>query len=304
MDKDKKRKAASVHQKLLNRARETNRPFNELLQYYAMERFLYRVSRSKYVEQFILKGALLLRTSGISEIRSTRDIDFLGMDDEGIEKMKDVIADCCNVQIAEDGLEFESNDIEADEIRENQVYQGYRFRVKGNLGNAKIHIQIDMGFGDIVTPDPIWVDFPTVLDEENPKILAYTLETAIAEKYQAMINLDLLNSRMKDFFDVWFLSSNLEFEGATIKKAIEQTFERRRTKLPAEKPVVFKELFYADENKVTQWRAFKKKIEHEELPSDFQTVIQKVEKFLWPPTESIIQGENFTKKWKPDEGWK
>jgi predicted nucleotidyltransferase component of viral defense system len=304
MDKDKKRKAASVHQKLLNRARETNRPFNELLQYYAMERFLYRVSRSEYVDQFILKGALLLRTSGISEIRSTRDIDFMSMDDAGIEKMKDVIADCCNVQVPEDGLEFESNDIEADEIRENQVYQGYRFRVRGKLGNAKIYIQIDMGFGDIITPGPIWVEFPTVLDEENPRILAYTLETAIAEKYQAMIDLDLLNSRMKDFYDVWFLSSNLEFDGAIVQKAIEQTFERRRTELPSEKPVVFKELFYADKNKAIQWKTFKKKIEQEDFPSDLQTMIEQAEKFLWPPTERIIQGVNFTKKWAPNEGWK
>src|SRR6056297_924915 len=132
MDKDKKRKAASVHQKLLNKARETNRPFNELLQYYAIERFLYRMSRSEYVDQLVLKGALLLRITGISEIRATRDIDFLGMNDAGIEKMKNVIADCCNVPVAEDGIEFESNNIEADEIRENQVYQGYRFKVRGS----------------------------------------------------------------------------------------------------------------------------------------------------------------------------
>jgi len=304
MDKDKKRKAASVHQKLLNRARETNRPFNELLQYYAMERFLYRVSRSEYVDQFVLKGALLLRTIGISDIRSTRDIDFMSMDDSGIEKLKDVIADCCNVQVPEDGLEFESNDIEAGEIRENQVYQGYRFRVRGNLGNAKIYIQIDMGFGDIVTPDPIWIEFPTVLDEENPKIRAYTLETAIAEKYQAMIDLDLLNSRMKDFYDIWFLSKNLKFEGNVIQKAIEQTFKRRRTELPSEKPIVFKKNFYSDESKCIQWRSFKKKIEQEDLPSDLQTVIEQAEKFLWLPTEKTIQGENFKKKWAPDEGWK
>lgn len=304
MDKDRNRKAASVHQKLLNRARETNRPFNELLQYYAMERFLYRVSRSEYVDQFILKGALLLRISGISDVRSTRDIDFLGMNDAGIKEMKDVIADCCKVQVPEDGLEFDSHDIEADEIRENQVYQGYRFRVRGNLGNAKIYIQIDIGFGDIVIPDPIWVEFPTVLDEENPRIRAYTLETAIAEKYQAMIDLDLLNSRMKDFYDIWFLSNNLEFEGDVIQKAIEQTFKKRRTELPLEKPVVFKELFYADENIAIQWKAFKKKIEQEYLPSDLRTVIEQAEKFLWPPTLSIIQDENFTKKWAPNEGWK
>lgn len=303
MDKDKKRKAASVHQKLLNRARETNRPFNELLQYYAMERFLYRVSRSEYVEQFILKGALLLRISGISEIRSTRDIDFLGTNDAGIEKMKAVIAYCCNVQVAEDGLEFHSYDIEADEIRENNVYQGYRFRIKGNLGNAKIYIQIDMGFGDIVTPDPIWVEFPTVLDEENPIIRAYTLETAIAEKYQAMIDLDLLNSRMKDFYDIWFLSSNLKFDGTILQHAIEQTFERRKTGLPIEKPVVFKEHFYADKNKVTQWRAFKKKIDQEDLPSDFRAVIERVDMFLWSPTQSLVRGEHFAKGWIPNEGW-
>jgi predicted nucleotidyltransferase component of viral defense system len=303
MDKDRMRKAASVHQKLLNRAREKNRPFNELLQYYAMERFLYRISKSEYVDQLVLKGALLLRITGISEIRSTRDIDFLGMDDAGIEKMKRVIADCCNVQVDEDGIEFESNDIEADEIRENQVYQGYRFWVRGRLGNAKIFIQIDMGFGDVITPDPVWVQFPTLLDEETLRIQAYTLETAVAEKYQAMIELDLMNSRMKDFYDIWFLSKNIEFDGAVIQKAIEQTFERRRTDIPAKKPVVFKELFYADENKGIQWRAFRKKIEQTELSSDFQTVVEVVENFLWPPTESIIREEKFTYKWKPGKGW-
>lgn len=303
MDKPASRKAASVHQKLLDKARRTRRPFNELLQYYAMERFLYRMSRSVYVNQFVLKGALLLRTTGISEIRSTRDIDFLNTGDSSLEKMKSVIAECCEVQVEADGIEFESKDIVVEEIREKQLYDGYRFRIKGSLGNAKIFMQIDMAFGDVVTPSPIWIEYPTLLDDRSPKIQAYTLETAIAEKYQAMIVLDLMNSRMKDFYDIWFLSKNFQFDGEVLQKAIKQTFARRSTDIPFEKPVVFKDLFYADDVKVKQWKAFKRKIQQSELPSEFQLITDQVEKLLWPPSISILQEEKFTKTWQPAVGW-
>ncbi len=190
-----------------------------------------------------------------------------------------------------------------EEIREKQLYDGYRFRIKGSLGNAKIFMQIDMAFGDVVTPSPIWIEYPTLLDDGSPKIQAYTLETAIAEKYQAMIVLDLMNSRMKDFYDIWILSKNFQFDGEVLQKAIKQTFARRSTDIPFEKPVVFKDLFYADDVKVKQWKAFKRKIQQSELPSEFQLITDQVEKLLWPPSISILQEEKFTKTWQPAVGW-
>lgn len=247
MSKIRQQKAASVHQLLLNLAKSSGRPFNELLGYYAMERFLFRISQSEYVDQFVLKGALLLRTTGISEIRSTRDIDLLGPGKRTISEIKRMIAECCTVGVPEDGLEFAPGEIEEDEIRKNQAYDGYRYKIKGSLGSARILIQIDIGFGDIVTPEPLWIEFPSILDGEKPKIQAYTLVSAIAEKYQAMIDLDMLNSRMKDFYDIYFLCQNLPFEGALLQKAIEQTFQRRKTAIPSVLPTVFTATFY--ENK-------------------------------------------------------
>lgn len=303
MNNKKERKAASIHQRLLNKAKESGRPFNELLQYYAMERFLFRVSRSGYAEQFVLKGALLLRTLGISEIRSTRDIDLLGPDKGSIDTLKNMIAECCRIRIEEDGLEFDPNDIEAGEIRENQAYHGYRFKIKGNLGNARISIQIDMGFGDVITPEPLWIEYPTILGQQTPRIKAYTVESAIAEKYQAMVDLDLLNSRMKDFFDIYYLSTHLNFEGEKLREAIKQTFKRRKTNIPESLPSAFTDAFYVDESTQIQWKAFRKKLHQESMLPDFKEVILQVKEFLWPLTERIKKGERMKEQWNPKRGW-
>lgn len=303
MNKAKQRKAASIHQRLLNKARESGRPFNELLQYYAMERFLFRMSRSDYADDFTLKGALLLRTLGISEIRSTRDIDLLGPDKGSIDTLKKSMAECCRIRVEEDGLTFDANDIEAGAIRENQAYNGYRFKIKGSLGNARISIQVDMGFGDVITPGPLWIEYPSILDQQPVRIKAYTVESAIAEKYQAMVDLDLLNSRMKDFFDIYYLSTHLNFEGEKLREAIKQTFKRRKTDIPENLPAAFTDAFYKDENTQKQWKAFRKKLNSEHTLPEFEEVIQQVKAFLWPLTDKTEARERLAEHWHPEKGW-
>lgn len=303
MSRSKKNIAKSVHQQLLNKARETKRTFNELLQYYAMEKFLLRMSRSGYAEDFVLKGALLLRSFGITEIRATRDIDVLKYGEPAIPEVEKVIAECCTVQVEEDGLEFHRKSVNGQEIREQQAYQGIRVSVRGKLDNARIYLQIDMGFGDVVTPEPLWVEYPTLIDGESPRIKAYTLESAIAEKYQAMVDIGLVNSRMKDYFDIYYLTKNKSFDGHQLQEAIKRTFQRRKTEIPQEIPAALTNSFYEDETKVKQWNAFIAKISDDQVPQNLKEVVSRVSNFLWPVTQGIREGVPLTADWELNKGW-
>ena len=285
---EKKRAARSVHQKLLNKARQEGRPFNELLQYYAMEKFLLRMSKSDYTEQFVLKGALMLRAEGIGESRPTRDIDLHSDHGKEIEELEKMVSDCCRVEVEEDGLQFDPESVEGEEIRDQQAYQGARLKVRGTLGTAKILIQIDIGFGDAIVPEPLWIEYPVILEGESPKLKGYTLESAIAEKFETMGSLDMANSRMKDFYDIYFLITHRKFDKSNIQRAIEETFKRRKTKLPDEKPVAFTEDFFADEDKLKQWKAFKQKLPVEERSLDFEIVMDEIDRFIWPIVEQIV----------------
>jgi len=297
-----KNQAASVHQRLLNKAKQEKRPFLELLQYYAMERFLYRMASTEYTEAFILKGALLLKASGIGQSRPTKDIDFLGQTTEDIRELESIFSDCCAVEL-DDGLGFDANTVQGEEIREDQVYQGVRIKFTGKLGNAKISMQVDIGFGDAVTPGPVWIEYPTILDQEPPKLRGYPLETAIAEKYQAMVALDMANSRMKDFYDIWFMSCSQHFTGRDLGEAIKSTFQRRKTELPQEVPTVLNPIFSNDADKITQWKAFRRKIKGADVPEDLDEVIQMLKGFLWPLTEMLHKNRKITKVWTPEKGW-
>lgn len=284
---EKKRAASSVHQRLLNKAREGGRPFNELLQYYAMEKFLLRMSKSDYAEEFVLKGALMLRAEGIGETRPTRDIDLHSDHGKEIEELEKMISNCCRVNVEEDGLLFDPEGVKGEEIRDQQAYQGVRLKVRGGLGTARILIQIDIGFGDAIVPGPLWIEYPVILEGEKPKLKGYTLESAIAEKFEAMVSLDMANSRMKDFYDIYFLITHRTFDEPNIQRAIEETFKRRKTKLPEEKPVALTEAFFTDKDKLNQWKAFSEKLAEEEKPEDLAAVILEIDRFIWPIVEQI-----------------
>ena len=178
-----------------------------------------------------------------------------------------------------------------------------RIKVRGNLGNARISIQVDVGFGDVITPEPLWVEYPTILDNDKPRIQAYTLESAIAEKYQAMVSLDLVNSRMKDFYDIYFLSKKHSFDGPKIKKAIQETFDRRETELPTEVPIALTEAFFESDTKVKQWDAFIRKISDDRISKDPLKIVNRLKEFLWPVTEALKKGKGFKLAWREKEGW-
>ena len=207
---------ASIRQRLLNKSRAEHRPLNELLQYYAIERFLYRLSKSAHADRFILKGALMLRVWNSPEIRPTMDIDMLGRtanDEAGIIRQ---IKEILDVVAEPDGIIFNPESIQSERITEDSDYEGIRITFMGELDSAEIHMQIDIGFGDIVFPDPELLSIPTLLDLPEPKLLCYSMESAIAEKFEAMVKLGVLNSRMKDFYDIWLLSRRFDFEGAKL----------------------------------------------------------------------------------------
>jgi len=193
--------AESVHRRLLTRAQKEGRPFNELLQHYAIERFLYRIGCSRHAEKLLLKGALLLRVWYIPMARPTMDIDLLGQTAGKPEALVAILRECMTIEVEDDGMMYDPESITTEAITLDADYQGWRIRFKASLGNARVTMQVDVGVGDVVYPAPIWVDYPVLLDQPVPHLLAYTPENAIAEKYQAMVELDKANSRMKDFHD-------------------------------------------------------------------------------------------------------
>lgn len=219
--------AASVRQRLLNKARETGRPFNELLQYFAMERFLYRLSRSVHADKFVLKGALMLAAWQAPVTRPTMDIDLLGITDNGVDAIVTVVEDICRQEVGPDGLLFDASSVEAERIVEDADYAGVRVRFRGTLGTARITMQLDIGFGDVVVPKPEVVHYPAILDFPAPCLRGYSRESAVAEKFEAMVKLGVLNSRVKDFFDIWLLSRQFDFDGTIMAQALTETFVTR-----------------------------------------------------------------------------
>jgi predicted nucleotidyltransferase component of viral defense system len=292
---------ASIRQRLLNKAHATNRSFNEILQYYAIERFLYRISRSRHAGKFILKGALLFIAWGTSPYRPTRDIDLLGFtanDPDGVEK---VFRELCDQEIETDGLIFDKESVKSERITEDADYQGVRINLIGYLGKAKIPLQIDIGFADVVTPEPIVLKYPTILPMPVPTLRGYPPESVVAEKLQAMVYLGSVNSRMKDFYDLWIMAENFEFDGLRLQKAIVNTFERRKTSLPKEMPVGLSESFASDNQ--TQWQAFVLRLRIDNMSETITDVIRLLRGFLMPILNASAIEKIFEGEWKPGGPW-
>jgi len=289
--------AASVRQRLKNRADQDKRPFAELLQYYAMERFLYRLTQSEHASQFILKGALMLRVWQSPEFRPTMDIDMLGMTDNNIDSLCAQFADIISVDV-DDGLNFDSDTIRGERITEDADYEGVRVRFLGSLENARVNMQIDIGFGDIVHPDPLEAELPAMLDFPAPKLLCYSRESAIAEKFEAMIKLGELNSRMKDFYDIWLLSRQFEFDGAVLAEAIRLTLDNRGTEIP-EVISAFTDNFVS--SKQQQWTAFHKRLDLDHVPAEFSEVVTGVAAFLQPIASALFVESPYSQRWSAQQ---
>jgi len=250
-----KNTGASVRARLLALAQSKGEDYQRVLGRYAIERFLYRLGRSPYRDKFALKGATLFTLWTGQTHRPTRDLDLLGRGLSAIGEVEETIRAICEIQ-EDDGLAFNSKSVEGTPIKEEDEYDGVRIKFHAELAGARIPMQIDIGFGDAIYPEPELASFPVLLQMEAPLIRAYPREASIAEKFHAMVVLDIRNSRMKDFYDIWFMANTWAFDMASLRKAILVSFERRGSTIPTEVPVALTETFLNDARKKQQWTAF------------------------------------------------
>ncbi len=297
-------RAASVRQRLLNLAKARGEEFQRLLVRYALERLLYRLSVSEQKDRFLLKGALLFAVWSPERHRPTRDLDLLGYGDPSWQGLADTFRGLCAMEASEDGIVFLAETVVCTEIREETEYGGLRVTLTARLGTAEIPVQVDVGFGDAITPAPEEVAFPTLLEMPAPLLRAYPRETVVAEKCEAMVSLELGNSRMKDFYDVWTLARTCPFDGATLSQALHATFARRGTPIPAGRPIALSEEFSADAAKRAQWQAFCRRSVPRELAPSLEEVIVALAQFLLPPLTAIHAGDRYGAVWSPAEGWR
>ena len=291
---------ASVHQRLLNIAKDTARPFEELLQYFAMERFLYRLGLSQHADSFVLKGALVFRIWHGLDSRATRDIDFLAYMDNTLELLAQVIRDICAIEFEEDGLVFNAASVDAQRIKKDTSYEGVRVRFLSYLGKARIVMQVDVSFGDTIHPEAAEASYPTLLDMPAPSIRIYPPESVIAEKSEAMAQLGGLNSRMKDFYDIWRMSRQFDFEGPILCEAIRNTFNNRSTSI-----ISFEEITAELKNTDSiekQWQAFLNK-SRLEAPSSFADVLLSIGEFLVPMFSAAKNQQSPPDKWDAGGSW-
>jgi len=293
--------AASVRARLLNRARDTRQDFNLVLTHYAIERLLYRLSVSHHADQFLLKGALLFNLWFDIPHRPTRDADFLGFGSAELPRIESVFREICAID-AHDGVSFQASTVNAAEIRKAANYAGVRVLLLGIIDGARCQVQVDIGFGDAVTPAPEYVEYPVMLAEfATPKLRVYPRYTVIAEKFEALSKLGIANSRMKDYFDLWILARLTHFDGNILRQAIQATFERRQTALTGQLPFGLTDAFARDTQKQLQWQAFVHK-NRLEAP-DLVIVVAGLAAFVLPVIEAISAGMLFTARWQPGGPW-
>jgi predicted nucleotidyltransferase component of viral defense system len=293
---------ASIRERLSRGARDRGEDFQLTLQRYAVERLLFRLDRSSYRDRFVLKGAMLYVVWGGKTYRPTRDLDLLSYGAPSGDEVLACFRTLCSLEVSDDGLIFLPDSVRVEEIREEAEYGGIRARVKALLGKVRIDLQVDIGFGDVVVPDPVEVDFPTLLGGPMPRIRAYSPESVIAEKLHAAAVLGDSNSRMKDFYDLFNLSRLFSFKGQAFTKAIEATFERRGTALPASFPIPSS--FFDQDAHARQWRAYLTRNQLAAAPEDFTSVGETMRGFLVEPYDALVAEKEFHGSWSPGGPWR
>jgi predicted nucleotidyltransferase component of viral defense system len=289
---------------LLNLAKQHGTDFNFLLGRFAVERLLYRLGRSEYRDNFILKGAMLfhLRAAEVP-YRATSDLDLSGKGASTLTRVEQIFGIVCAMDEPEDGLTFLSDKITADRIKADDKYSGVRVRVEARLGTAKIPLQIDVGFGDAVLPAPTRENLAVLLEFPAPTLLVYPWEAVVAEKFNALVVLGMDNSRMKDYFDLRYLAQTKSFNGETLAGSIHAVFLRRDTPLPKDVPEGLRFEFATDPVKQTQWRAFRRRLRLENIPT-LEAVVAELCRFLLPPVEALVHRKSFTATWLPSGPWR
>ncbi len=292
--------AASVLARLAQRRAKTGEDFNVLLVRFALERLLYRLCRSKHREQFVLKGAMLFALWEPTLNRVTRDLDLLGFGQPSANRLTEIFRELCRMEVEADGVDFDPSTVACEDIRAQDEYAGIRVKLRASIGRAMVPLQVDVGIGDALAVAPDEVTFPVLLGMPAPKLRAYSRETVVAEKLEALVELGMLNSRFKDYFDLHYLARSFSFEGALLTRAIAGTFERRGTPLSGGLPVGLTPTFAQDPAKARGWLAFWRKTGLKTPPPPLVDVVQFLVEFLEPPLGAAAKGQTLHAIWRAD----
>lgn len=295
---------ASVRAKLLKLSKERREDYQLLLARYANERLLHRLSVSPYASAFVLKGAALFTLWTGRAHRATRDIDLLGFGEPTEARLRVVFEEVLRLDVVDDGVRFDAASLEVGPIREDQEYGGVRITLRAQIATAQVRLQVDVGFGDAITPGPELVDFPPLLDFAAPKMRAYPRPTVVAEKLEAMVKLGIANSRMKDFYDVVIMSRTFAFDGDELVRAIRATFERRGTALPDGLPLALTDEFAVDATKLAQWAGFVRKSGASTELRDFGEVVREARQFLAEPLSAALTPAPWSAAWGVSGPWR
>jgi hypothetical protein len=296
--------AASIRKMLTRVARSRGETPEAVFLRFGRERLLSRLSRSHYRERFILKGASLFYVWTDEPHRPTKDIDLLGFGLIDVQTVADIFRSVCAVSAEDDGIEFHADSVSTDEIREDSDYGGVRVKLLGMFAGARLHMQVDVAVGDAVTPAAELIDYPAVLPSlglEPAHLRAYPKETVVAEKTQTLVKLGMINSRMKDYYDLAEIAGSFPFQGALLVESLKATFARRTTALPHELPIGLIDAFAEDVTKRTQWEGFLRRSDLRRR--DLGDVVQSIRGFVWPPLEAAGRGKEFAGDWTPGGPW-
>ena len=293
----------SVRQHLQNLRDKTGEDYQLLLTTYALERLLYRLSQSEYADRFVLKGAMLFVALTGKTHRVTRDLDLLGYGDASAEHIAQIFRQISTTSVEPDGMVFDPEGLTVQAIREDQAYESQRVRLMARLDTAEFPVTVDIGFGDVVTPEAKRLTFPGLLDFPEPQVFAYPPETVVAEKFQALVYLGMRNSRMKDFYDLYLMARTFSFEGPVLIEAIRATFARRETNLPKDRPVALREQFAEDSVKEAQWEAFLNRSGLSDAPMKLSTVVETLSTFLIPLLSAAKAGGEYNQVWRESGPW-
>jgi len=295
--------ARSIQTRLASHAKAIGADPNLVLTRFATERLLYRLSVSPHAERFALKGALLLLAWLGETLRPTRDADLLGFGDLSDAALLRIFREVCSLPVAPDGLAFPPDAIRVSGIRLEDRYGGRRMTLRGELGKARLRVQVDVGIGDVVVPAPEWLEYPALLDFARPRLRAYRRETVVAEKVHAMVMLGSRNSRLRDFFDIRALAEREAFDGPTLTTSLRATFERRATPLPDRLPLALTSEFAASAEKQSQWQGFLRRSGVSPLPGDLGAVVEELARFLGPALAAAVAGSDFPAVWPAGGPW-
>jgi hypothetical protein len=295
--------AHSIHDRLLALATRQREDFNAVLARYGVERLLFRLTSTAHGPRFVLKGAALFVLWLGRAHRPTRDLDLLGSGQMDEAALRAIFEDVCRAPVPPDGLQFDPGSVAVAPIRADQEYGGTRVKVQVALGTARVPVQIDVGLGDAVTPAPVMADYPTLLDLPAPRIKAYPRETVVAEKLDALIDLGLLNTRLKDYYDLYVLSRQFAFDGATVCRALDATRTRRGRGALQGTPVGLTDAFAANAARARQWASFLRGHPAAAIPADLHLLVQAVGAFAGPIVEAVAAGKPLDMHWPAGGGW-